>query len=107
MQLTLISSQIYFNINFYLLFCDKILQNTQKYLQEFSCISTYMALLIFDSTLRQREHTDISVRANGLAAQQAWVLTGTKVLDGKYMQVRHAHGDSSPQYLTPTEQLIL
>ena len=29
-----------FNINFYLLFCDKILQNTQKYLQEFSCIFT-------------------------------------------------------------------
>ena len=69
------------------------------------CISTHVALLIFYSTSRLHECT--SVRANSLATQRAQVLTGSKVLAGKYMWVRHAHGDSSPQCLTPTEELIL
>ena len=113
--LTLISSQTYFKLYLYLQFHDKTPQNTQKHLQEFSCIFNdfiWLWVSIFCIILTQLFSfwnlcTNISVGAGTLATWWAWALTGAKVSAGKYMQVRHTHRDSSPQCLTPTEELIL
>ena len=59
----------------------------------------------FDSALRLNACTNISVRADSLATWWAQALMGAKVPAGKYMWVRHTHGDSSPQCLTPTEEV--